>query len=129
MGRQRVHGWVPRVVAAPIGVAVGGTAPPRPAAVALWPRRETARISGVTSPLGCGAHLCLARPVATPEQGLGASAGDGRGHDLWRNEPHHAAKAYSGNVTHLHLPSVQIFVYKTRSKAQPRGFEPLTSSV
>src|SRR5919202_5530615 len=129
MGERRVHRWVPLVVAAPIGVAVGGTAPPRPAAVALWPRREAARISGVTSPLGCGAHLCLARPVATPEQGLGASAGDGRGHYLRHDEPHHAAKADAGDVTYLHPPSVQIFVYKTRSKAQPRGFEPLTSSV
>src|SRR5918912_2885985 len=43
MGGRRAHGWVPRVVAAPVGVAVGSATPPRPAAVALRPRGEAAR--------------------------------------------------------------------------------------
>ncbi len=74
-----------------VGVAVGGAAPPRPAAVALRAGGEAARLLGVTSPLNGGAYLRLAEPVATPEQRLRASAGDGRGHALRRDEPAHAA--------------------------------------
>jgi hypothetical protein len=43
--------------------------------------------------LGRGAHLGLACSVATSEQGLRTSAADGRGYDLRRHEPDHAAQA------------------------------------
>src|SRR3712207_8686730 len=49
-GRRRIHGRVPRVVAAPVGLALGGTSPPRPAAVALRVGGEAERLPGVTSP-------------------------------------------------------------------------------
>src|SRR5215218_146845 len=104
LGRRSVHGWIPRVVRAPVWVARGGTTPPRPAVVALRVRGEAARLSTVTSPLGCGAHLRLAWSAATSEQGLRKVARDRRGYDLRRDEPDHAAQAGAGGVKHLHLP-------------------------
>jgi hypothetical protein len=94
---------VPRVVTAPVWMAPEGAAPPRLAAVALRVRGGATRHSAVNSPLGRGAHLRLAWSVATSEQGLRTSAADGRGYDLRRHEPHHAAQAGGGGVKHLHL--------------------------
>jgi putative transposase len=76
------------------------------AVVALRVRGEATRFSAVTSPLGRRAHLRLAWIVATSEQGLRTSARDGRGYDLRRHEPHHAAQAGAGSVKHLHLPGI-----------------------
>ncbi len=54
---EPTHGRVPRVVAAPAGVASGSAPSPRPAAVALRFGGKAAWLSGVASPLGSGADL------------------------------------------------------------------------
>jgi hypothetical protein len=59
---------------------------------------EVARFPDVTSPLDSGAHLRVAGFVAMPEQGLRASAGDGRGYDSQRDEPLDAAATGTGGV-------------------------------
>jgi hypothetical protein len=63
---------------------------------------EVARVPGVTSPLGRGAHLGVAGFVAMPEQGLRAPAGDGRGYDSQRDEPLDAAATGTGGVRIFH---------------------------
>ena len=70
LGRRRLPGRVPRVAAPPVGVAHGGAAPPRQAAMALWAGGEATWLPGFASPLGRGEDLRVARSVATPEQGL-----------------------------------------------------------
>src|SRR5215204_1292976 len=67
LGRRRLHGRFPGVAEPPVGVAHGGAAPPREAAMALWARGEATWLPGFASPLGRGAYLRVAGSVATPE--------------------------------------------------------------
>jgi transposase len=97
----RIHRRIPRVVAAPTGVASGGGPPPGPAAVALRVGGEAARLPGVTSPLGRGAHLRVAGFVAAVQQGLRKVARDGGGDDLRGDEPADAAPTGASGVNHF----------------------------
>ena len=61
-------------------------------------RRSLGGFSGPAAQVGGVAHLRLAEPGTTSEQGLRASARDGRSHDLRGDESDHAAQAGAGGV-------------------------------
>jgi hypothetical protein len=58
--------------------------------------------------MGRGENLRVAGSVAAPEQGLCVATRDGRGLDLWCDEPLDTAQAGAGGVKMLHSPSVSV---------------------
>src|SRR3712207_7789598 len=99
MGRRGLHGTVPEVGRRGARVACGGAPTPRPAAVALRAKGETAWVPSAASPMGSRKDVCLAGACAPTRQRLRAATGDGGGHDSRSDEPHHAPQARSEEHT------------------------------
>ena len=71
--------------------------------MALWFGGKAPRVPGVAAPLGCGAYLRLAGPVAAVQQRLREVAGDGGDDDLRGDEPPDAEEVGASNMKRSRL--------------------------